>query len=44
MKARLSVERIAQIAQNDLILETPQGQVSVPFADIQEIKLNPRTA
>jgi hypothetical protein len=44
MKAQLSVERIAQIAQNDLILETPQGQVSVPFADIQEIKLNPRTA
>lgn len=44
MKAQLSVERIVQIAQNDLILETPNGQVSVPFADIQEIKLNPRTA
>ena len=37
MKAQLTVERIAQIAQNDLILETPHGQVSVPFADIQEI-------
>jgi hypothetical protein len=44
MKALLSVERIAQIGQNDLILETPQGQVSVPFADIQEIKLNPLAA
>lgn len=44
MKAQMAVERIAQIAQNDLIVETPQGQVSVPFTEIQEIKLNPRNA
>ena len=44
MKAQMAVERIAQIGQNDLIVETPQGQVSVPFTEIQEIKLNPRNA
>ncbi len=26
-----------------MIFETPNGQVTVPFADIQEIKLNPKT-
>jgi hypothetical protein len=44
MKARMLVERIAQVSQNDCILETPQGQVSVPLTEIQEIKLNPRNA
>jgi hypothetical protein len=44
MKAQMQVERIAQINQNDCILETPQGQVAVPLTEIQEIKLNPRNA
>jgi len=39
----LTVERIAQIGAAEIIFETPNGQVTVPFADIQEITLNPKT-
>ena len=40
-----AVERIAQVGLTDVIFETVQrGQVTVPFADIQEIKLNPKTS
>jgi Ni,Fe-hydrogenase III component G len=44
MKDQLAVERIAQIGQNEMILETASGQVTVPFSDIQEVKLNPKHA
>jgi hypothetical protein len=38
-----TVERIAQVGATDLIIETVErGQVTVVFADIQEIKLEPR--
>ena len=39
-----TVERIAQTGTSDAILETKErGQVTVPYADIQEIKLTPIT-
>ena len=38
------VEYIAQIGLNEMILETPNGQVTVPFGDILEIKLVPKPA
>ena len=44
MKELLAVERIAQIGPNEIIFETPKGQVTVPVSDIQEIKLNPKIA
>ena len=34
--------RIAQVGASEVILETAHGQVTVPFADILEIKLNPK--
>jgi hypothetical protein len=41
----LPVERIAQVGAAEVIFETvTRGQVTVPFGDIQEIKLNPKTA
>ena len=43
MKEVFAVERIAQVGNAELILETPNGQVTVQMADIQEIKLNPKT-
>jgi len=43
MKEQLAVEHIAQIGATEIIFETPRGQVTVPMADIQEIKLNPKT-
>jgi hypothetical protein len=42
LKALFAVERIMQVGTIEMILETPNGQVTVPFADIQEIKLNPK--
>jgi hypothetical protein len=39
-----AVERIAQVGLAEVIFETPAGQVTTPFADIQEIKLNPKPA
>lgn len=42
LKAVFAVERIMQAGTIEMILETPNGQVTVPFADIQEIKLNPK--
>ena len=43
LQAEFAVERIAQVGQADAIFETPQGQLTVAFTDIQEIKLNPKT-
>lgn len=43
MKEVLTIERIAQIGVAEVIFETPKGQVTVQLADIQEIKLNPKT-
>ena len=37
-----AVARILQVGAAEAILETAQGQVTVPFADILEIKLNPK--
>ena len=42
LKDTLAVECIKQVGTTEAILETPNGQVTVPFADIQEIKLNPK--
>lgn len=44
LKATFAVECIKQVGATEAILETPNGQVTVPFADIQEIKLNPKPA
>jgi hypothetical protein len=44
LKETFAVERIMQVGATEAIFETPNGQVTVPFADIQEIKLNPKTA
>ena len=43
MREVLAVEHIAQIGAAEVIFETPRGQVTVAMADIQEIKLNPKT-
>lgn len=44
-KGQFTVERIAQVGATDAIFETVQsGQVTIPFADIQEIKLTPKPA
>lgn len=44
LKEQLAVECIKQIGATEAIFETPNGQVTVPFADILEIKLTPKTA
>lgn len=44
LKEPFAVERIAQITATEVIFETVNGQVVVPFADIQEIKLIPISA
>jgi hypothetical protein len=44
LKETLAVECIKQIGPTEAILETPNGQLTVPFADIQEIKLIPKPA
>ena len=44
LKGTLAVECIKQVGANEAILETPTGQLTVPFADIQEIKLTPKPA
>jgi hypothetical protein len=42
-QGQFTVERIAQVGVADMIIETVErGQVTVPFADIQEIKLEPK--
>ena len=44
-KESFQVTRIAEAAATELILATAdRGQVSVPYTDIQEVKLNPRNA
>ena len=42
--AHFAVQHIAQVGAAEAIFETPNGQITVPFADILEIKLNPRPA
>ena len=42
--AHFAVEHIAQVGATEAIFETASGQVTVPFADILEIKLNPKPA
>lgn len=44
LKATIAVESIKQVGATEAILETPNGQVTVPFADIQEIILTPKPA
>jgi hypothetical protein len=44
LKGTIAVECIKQVGATEAILETPNGQVTVPFADIQEIRLTPKTA
>lgn len=44
LKEVIAVECIKQTGANEMILETPTGQVTVPYADVQEIKLNPKPA
>lgn len=44
-KGGFTVERIAQVEATEVIFETVQsGQITVPLADIQEIKLVPKPA
>jgi len=44
LKDTIAVECIKQVGATEAILETPTGPLSLPFADIQEIKLIPKTA
>jgi len=44
LKSTIAVECIKQVGANEAILETPTGQLSLPFADIQEVKLTPKAA
>lgn len=43
-KGTVAVECIKQLALSEAILETPHGQLTVAFNDIQEIKLIPKPA
>jgi hypothetical protein len=42
LKDTIAVESIKLVGPTELILETPTGQVTVPFSDIMEFKLIPR--
>ena len=44
LKEAIVVECIKQLGTSEVMLETPKGQVTVPFADILEIKLTPKPA
>ena len=44
LKDTITVECIKQVGATDAILETPTGQLTLPFTDIQEIKLIPKPA
>jgi hypothetical protein len=44
LKDTIAVECIKQVEAAELIVETPNGQVAIPFADLQEIKLIPKPA
>jgi hypothetical protein len=44
LKDTFAVECIKQIGPTEAILETPNGQTTVAFGDIQEIKLIPKTS
>jgi hypothetical protein len=44
LRETYAVEQIMQVGATEAMLETPNGQVTVPFADIQEVKLNPKPA
>jgi hypothetical protein len=41
-QGQFAVERIMQVSASDVIFDTANGQVTVPLADISEIKLNPK--
>ena len=43
LKETIAVECIKQVGAAEAILETPNGQLTLAFSDIQEIKLNPKT-
>ena len=42
LKATIAVQSIKQVAANEAILATPHGPLTLPLADIQEIKLIPK--
>jgi len=42
LKDTLQVESIKQVGATEIILETPYGQTTVGFGDLQEIKLTPK--
>jgi hypothetical protein len=44
LKDTIAVECIKQVGATDAILETPTGQLTLQFSDIQEIKLTPKPA
>jgi hypothetical protein len=44
LKTPIAVECIKQLTTTEVIVETPTGQLTVPFADILEFKLTPKTA
>lgn len=44
LKDTIAVECIKQVGATEVILETPNGQVTVPFGDIMEFKLIPKPA
>jgi hypothetical protein len=44
LKETIAVECIKQAGPAEAILETPNGQLTVPYADIQEVKLIPKPA
>ncbi len=44
LKDTLTVECIKQVGATEAILETSSGQITVPYGDIQEIKLIPKPA
>jgi hypothetical protein len=43
LKETIAVECIKLVGPTEAILETPNGQMTVPFADIQEFKLIPKS-
>jgi hypothetical protein len=44
LKETITVECIKQVGQTEAIVETPHGQLTVAFGDIQEIILTPKPA
>lgn len=44
LKDTFAVARIRQVGAAEVILDTPNGSVTIPFADIQEVRLLPKSA